>query len=881
MQLLWNEIQKKAAAFTKRWEGVHNEEALVKEFVLDFLKVFGIEDPEPAGRFEHKVKMPDGFGKIDYLWCGKIAFMMKSRGKDLDEAYKQLKNCILYLPEEEIPDLWLVCDFENIHLWRRSIKKDWSFKTAALGRHIKKFAGIAGYSIGRKRDDQVEVNVKAAEKMARLHDVLKAHGYTGHALEVYLVRLLFCMFAEDTGIFPKDSFYNYIERSNVNGSDLSERLARLFEVLDLPEEARAEHTVLTEEYRYFQYIGGKLFSDNLPLAEFNTEIRNILLDCAKFNWDKISPAVFGAMFQGVMDKEQRRNLGAHYTSEENILKLINPLFMDDLWREFEQKKANHTALKEFHVKISSLKFLDPACGCGNFLIIAYRELRLLELEILKMLSGSHDRKVHISFWTRVSIKQFYGIEYVDFPCQIARAGMWLMDHKMNLLVSEQFGQYLARFPLRQSAAVIQGSALRINWEDIVPKSELSYIFGNPPFAGRRYRTQDQISDVKQYFIYKDVDYAACWYIKAAKYIQGTYIKCAFVSTSSICQGEQASPIWKPMFEKYGIHINFGIPAFKWTNEARGKAAVHCIIAGFSLIESKNDLNHYLLKAPIVFIDARNTPLCKVPVMKNGNVPLDGDALKIEPEDIEKFSNCKFLKRLLGGEELLNNKRRFVLWLVGANPEELSRMPLIMERVELCKKLRLSMKDQGTRKLAAAPEIFRDINNPGKYIALPTVSSEKRRYIPMAFFDGETIPTNQVQTIPDAELYHFGILSSSTHMAWVRVICGRLKSDYRYSKEIVYNNFPWPDADDKQISGIEKLAQAVLDARAMFADFSLADLYDPPAMPPELLKAHLNLDRAVMKLYRFYGDKTDEASIAASLMKRYQEIVKKIEGDDIF
>jgi hypothetical protein len=871
----WNEISKKAIAFSKRWEGAHNEEAQSQAFVIDFLKVFGVEDPEAVGDFEYKVKMADGYGKIDYLWKGKIAIEMKSKGKNLDAAFNQLITYICSLPNVEVPDLWLVCDFKNIRLYNRSINKSCDFETKVLSDNIKRFSDIAGYGTEIERIDKIQVNIHAAGKMAMLHDALKARGYLGHDLEVYLVRLLFCMFAEDSGIFPKYSFLDYIGKSKKDGSDLHILLENLFDVLNMPQEIRDAQLGLSDEFKFFQYINGNLFKHRLRLASFDIKMRGILLDCLNFDWSQISPAIFGAMFQGVMDKEKRREIGAHYTSEENILKLINPLFMDDLRREFKKCKSTQKDLKEFHKKISELKFLDPACGCGNFLIIAYRELRLLELEILNML---YEKKVHISFLVRVNVEQFYGIEYEDFPCQIAKVGMWLVDHQMNLLVSRKFGDYFVRLPLSEGANITQGNALRVKWEDIVPNSELSYIFGNPPFAGRRYRTDEQIAEVKDYFKYKDVDYVACWYVKSAQYIQNTTIKCAFVSTSSICQGEQVKPIWKPLFDKYGLHINFSIPSFKWSNEGTGKAAVYCIIIGFSLIKTKNDLNPYLLQAPVVFIGVRSKPLCDVPIMKNGNVPLDGDTLKIEPEDYEKFKNCKCIKRLLGGEELVNNTNRYVLWLVGANPKELRNMPLVLERVEKCRAYRLKLKDQGSRKLAETPTTFRDKNNPDRYIALPLICTEKRKYIPMGFFDGDTIPTNQVQTIPHATLYHFGILMSSVHMAWVKTVCGRLGTGYRYSKDIVYNNFPWPEATDQQKSVIEILAQGVLEARNLYEDSSLADLYDPLTMPQELLKVHQDLDRAVMKLYGFRDKKSDDGAIVVSLMKIYQEILKNDEEE---
>jgi hypothetical protein len=460
---------------------------------------------------------------------------------------------------------------------------------------------------------------------------------------------------------------------------------------------------------------------------------------------------------------------------------------------------------------------------------------------------------------------------------------------MNLLVAQEFGQYYVRLPLTQSATIVYGNAHRIDWESIVPKEELSYIMGNPPYGGRRYRTDDQIEEVAQYFSYKDIDYVACWFKNAAQYIHNTEIECAFVSTNSISQGEQVAALWEGLSQQYNIKINFAYQDFKWSNEAKGKAAVHCVIIGFSTYDRPakrlycyddkkevtsiiaNHINGYLCDAPDVFIKIRSMPLCDAPLMKNGNVPLDGDALKIEEADYEEFKDCKYVKRLLGGQELVYNEKRYVLWLVGANPAELQRMPHVMRRIEMCRKARLAMKDVGTRKLAEKPTLFRDTNNPERYLALPMVSTERRKYIPMAYLDGNTIPTNQVQIIPNATLYHFGILTSIVHMAWMRVVCGRLQIHYRYSKDIVYNNFPWPDATNDQKAAIENLAQGVLDARAKFPESSLADLYDPLTMPPELLKAHKELDRAVMKLYKFPIKDNTEVAIVAKLMVMYQKL----------
>ncbi len=623
-------------------------------------------------------------------------------------------------------------------------------------------------------------------------------------------------------------------------------------------------------------------------------MRQTLLDCCAFDWNKISPAIFGAMFQGVMDKKQRRELGAHYTSEENILKLINPLFMDALWREFDRVKAVPARLDAFHHKIASLKFLDPACGCGNFLIITYRELRLLELEILKMKTNTGQRHLDISTMLKVSVEQFYGIEYEDFPCQIAQVGMWLMDHQMNLRVADMFGMYYARLPLTQSATIVHANALRMDWEDVVPAKELSYILGNPPFVGARIMSAEQKDDLLH--VFEDtknagnLDYVCCWYKKAVEIMQkNRRISTALVSTNSIAQGEQVAILWKPFFDK-GIHIHFAYRTFKWSNEAKGKAAVHCVIVGFGMQKQtdnfivNNDTRHkaeningYLIDASNICIESRKKPLCAVPEIGIGNKPIDGgyylftEAEKNEFVKKEPLSE-KYFRKWLGSEEFINGKVRYCLWLGDCPPSELKSMPECLKRVDAVKQYRLASKSAPTRKLADKPRRFHVENMPtSEYIVIPEVSSENRYYIPLGFLSPDILSSNLVKIIPNATLYHFGILTSSVHMAWTRAVAGRLKSDYRYSKDIVYNNFPWPEADGKQKATIEPLAQAVLDARALFPESSLADLYDPLTMPPELLKAHQKLDRAVMKLYGFKANMA-EAEVVAKLFERYQRLV---------
>jgi len=900
MPLPWEQIQSNAVTFSRRWKDAWDEKSEAQGFVEALLRVFGVDDSRAVGRFEERALRESGRGFMDYFWAGTIAIEMKTRGKDLERAYSQLADYLMHLPEDEVPELWMVSDFETIILWRRSTKQRVEFKTKDLKKHIRQFADIAGYDTQAIREDQLEINVKAAEKMARLHDALKGYGYEGHDLEVYLVRLLFCLFADDTGIFQQDTLYEYFEQSRPDGSDISERIAKLFNVLNMPDEVRAKRTLLGEALKQFRYINGGLFEATLPAPEFDAKMRQLLLECLNFNWSKISPAIFGAMFQGVMDKQQRRELGAHYTSEENILKLINPLFMDDLWAEFHQVKYDARKLETFHRKIAGLKFLDPACGCGNFLIVTYGKLRELEFEILKMkLSEAAYSQMRfgenpLEHEILVNVNQFYGIEYEDFPCQIAQVGMWLMDHQMNNRVADYFGIPFVRLPLRHSATIVNGNALRLDWEGIVPKAQLSYILGNPPFNGARMMSAVQKSDMLHVFgeDWKGVgnlDYVTAWYKKAADLIQNTFIRVAFVSTNSVTQGEQVALLWKPLFAD-GIKIDFGYRTFKWSNEGKGKAAVHCVIVGFSLAIIKNNLyiydgeekieaqniNGYLMDGPDIFVGSRNTPICAVPSIGIGNKPIDGGNFLFTEEEKDAFlakepKAEKYFRKWLGADEFINGWCRYFLFLRDCPPSELRKMPECIKRVEAVRNVRLASKSEGTRKIAETPLRFHVENIPTtSYIVIPEVSSERRKYIPFGFMTPDVLCSNKLRLMPEGTQYHFGILSSNVHMAWTRAVTGRLKSDFQYSVNVVYNNFPWPTSTDAQKAAIEAAAQGVLDARAMFPDCSLADLYDPNTMPPELNKAHKKLDKAVWAAYGFTPrTHKSEASVVAALMEMWR------------
>jgi len=898
MQLSWIEIQSRALQFSKKWKDAKDEASEAQSFLNEFFEIFGV-DRKRIATFEKKVPMSSNRnGYIDLLWKGVILVEMKSFGKSLDKAYAQAKDYAFHLEDEELPEYIMVSDFHNIRLYRLTTGQIWNFKTSQLHKHVKLFADLAGYKAAIVRPTDKEVDIKAAETMAKLHDILKAHGYEGHQLEVYLVRLLFCMFADDTGIFEKNIFFDYISDSKEDGSDLSARIARLFEVLDTPPEIRAKQTMLSDELKRFTYINGKLFNERLAFADYDKKMRKMLLECCTLDWGYISPAIFGAMFQGVMNPKERRELGAHYTSEENILKVIKPLFLDELWKEFEFYKGNSKQLQKFHEKLSKLKFLDPACGCGNFLIITYRELRRLELEILKMvIDNSRQLIMDISPYCLVNVNQFYGIEIEEFPCQIAQTGMWLIDHQMNTLVAEHFGLYYARLPLQQSATIINDNALTIDWESVVPKTELNYILGNPPFGGARIMDQTQKKELLT--VFNDIkgagnlDYVTAWFSKAAAYIQNTKNKVAFVSTNSISQGEQPGILWGFLFDKYDIEIDFAYRTFKWSNEARGNAAVHCVIIGFSngpkglkkklyvdkMAFDVSNISPYLVEGSNATVTRRGMPIGNCPEIIFGSMPNDGGFLILNSSEKQELvdkdpASEKWIRPFMMGHDFLHNTERYCLWLEGITPKELKDMPLVMARVDKTRLARAKSKRAATRELSNTPTLFGEIRQPDKnYIAFPAVSSERRKYIPIGYLNKDVIAGNKLFVIPDAKLYHFGIITSSVHMAWIRTVAGRLKSDYNYSAGIVYNNFPWPEPTDKQKEDIEKAAQAVLETRALFPDSSLGKLYDPLTMPPELVKAHNNLDRAVMAAYGMKGMKS-ETEIVSLLMERYQQLVSR-------
>ena len=877
MPLSWNEIKSRSVKFSKDWENETDESAESQTFINEFFNVFGVSRRKVA-YFEKPVKKIDGRdGYIDLLWPGHILIEHKSKGKNLEKARNQAIAYSFGLKEEDLPRYILVCDFDQFNFYDQDEGTQHSFTLKDLVKNVKLFSFIAGYQTSTFKDED-PVNIEAAEKIGKLHDKLKAIGYAGHALEVYLVRIVFCLFADDTNIFNKAIFEDYIKlNTKEDGSDLAHHLSTLFHILNTYEKYRLKN--LNESLAEFPYVNGKLFEESLPPASFDSEMRNILLDCCSLNWSKISPAIFGSMFQAVMNPEERRNLGAHYTSEKNILKVIKPLFLDELQNEFESIKNSKKKLIDFHKKLSTLTFLDPACGCGNFLVITYRELRLLEIEILRKLYDPQKPQFNIKEIVWIDIDQFYGIEIEEWPARIAEVAMWLIDHQMNIKISEEFGEYFVRLPLKKSASIHNVNALRTDWETIISKDQLSYILGNPPFSGKHLQDKEQKEDVSNIFYGVKgsgvLDYVTCWYIKAAQYIQNTNIKVSFVSTNSISQGEQVGVLWNELFKNYNIKIHFAHRTFKWTNEAKGKAAVHVVIIGFANHDTNEkylfeyddiktephvrkvfNLSPYLVAGKDLIIKSNKKPISYVPEMLKGSQPTDdGNLLLNNNEKIEFLKSepqaKKFIKPFISAREFLHNDRRWCFWLVDAKPEELRDCSNLLKKVDAVKKFRLKSKKASTVKWAKMPTLFTEIRQPKtNYILLPRHSSENRKYIPIGYFDKNHIVADSCNSIPSATIYHFGFLTSEMHMTWVKFTCGRLESRFRYSNDIVYNNFPWPlNPTEKQIKTVEEKAQKVLDVRKEFPNSSLADLYDPLTMPPALVKAHQEIDKAVDLCYR--------------------------------
>ncbi|MCD8073747.1 MAG: methylase [Lachnospiraceae bacterium] len=919
--------QKAAAkAFSEHWKGRGYEKGESQSFWLELLQsVYGVESPTQFIVFEEQVHLDHTSFIEGMIPSTRVKIEQKDLGKDLKKPIKQsdgtfltpfqqAKRYIVELPADKHPRWVVTCNFAEF--WVYDMNKPGGepeiIKLEDLPKEYYRLQFLVDTG-NEHLKREMEVSIAAGEIVGLLYDAF-ARQYRDptskkamHSLNVLCVRLVFCLYAEDAGIFGwHGMFHDYLAESDTR--HMRKAMMELFQILDTPVEERDPYLVEDNpELAAFPYVNGGLFSDeDIEIPPFTDEIRELLLDKAStgFDWSEISPTIFGAVFESTLNPETRRSGGMHYTSIENIHKVIDPLFLDDLKREFAEicavpvAKTKERKLRDFQKKLASASYLDPACGSGNFLTESYLSLRRLENEVLRELSHGQISFGDVNYNPlQVSPSQFYGIEINDFAVTVAKTALWIAESQMMKETESIVLMHLDFLPLKSYTNIVEGNALRMNWEDVVPKHKLSWCMGNPPFVGYSLQSKEQKDDILSIYVdekgkpYKTagkIDYVAGWYFKAAQLMQGTNIRTAFVSTNSITQGEQVAGVWKPLYDRFKIHIDFAHRTFRWDSEVSLKAHVHCVIVGFSAVPNQkpkqlfdsdrvrivDNINAYLIDAPSVFVENRKVPISDVPLMTTGNRPADGGHLIIEANEYDDFikeepAAQKYIKKLIGSAEFINNKKRWCLWLVGATPAELRKMPLVMKRVQACKEDRENAPDAGRRKLALQPTLFRETNNPTSFIVVPAVSSERRRYVPIGFLNSDTIATNLVLIIPDATLYHFGVLTSNVHMAWMRAVCGRLKSDYRYSKDVVYNNFPWPTPTDAQKAKIEQTAQAILDARALYPDSSLADLYDELTMPPELRKAHQNNDRAVMQAYGFSVKDMTESSCVAELMKMYQ------------
>ena len=917
------EQQNAAKEFIQRWTGNGYEKGDTQKFWLELLqKVFGISDPYAYAEFEDRV-LVDNTNFMDvYLPETRVLIEQKSLNKDLGAPivqsngekitpFLQARKYIAGLPLSRHPRWVVTCNFREF--WVYDMEQPHSEPQIILLANLESELYRLNFLVDRGSEHikrEMDVSVKAGNLVGIIYDKLleqyidKNDPETLRSLNILCVRLVFCLYAEDALLFGrKTAFHDYL--SQYPAKDLRRALIDLFAVLDTPFDARDPY--LDDALKAFPYVNGGLFSADrrLVIPQFTEELKELLLAKASddFDWSEISPTIFGAVFESTLNPETRRSGGMHYTSIENIHKVIDPLFLNDLNDEFDdivripQERQQTAKLNAFQDKLASLTFFDPACGSGNFLTESYISLRRLENKVIALRNKGQIVMGDIDNPIKVDIHQFYGIEINDFAVSVATTALWIAEQQMLQETARLVQFNIEPFPLKAYHNIHEGNALRVDWSDIIAPDKLNYIMGNPPFVGANMMNDEQRADLRVIFGQKwknigEMDYVTGWYMKSAQLMKGHSIRTALVSTNSISQGEQVANLWKPLFEQYGVHIDFAYRTFRWDSEADIKAHVHCVIIGFSIAEHNrlktiylsdaqsieaNNINAYLMDAPDVFIESRSKPLCDVPAIRKGNQPTDGGNLIIEAEDLAAFLQRepnaeRFIKRLIGAKEYINNQRRYCLWLKDATPAELRQMPAVMERIEGVREMRMASSDAATRKLADTPWLFRETNNPETFIIVPSVSSEKRRYVPMGFLTRETIPTNLVLIIPNASLFHFGILTSNVHMAWMRAVCGRLEMRYRYSKDVVYNNFPWPDPTEEQKARIEQTAQAILDARAKYPDCSLADLYDEVTMPVELRRAHQENDRAVMAAYGF-STKITESACVAELFKMYQELTK--------
>lgn len=920
------EMEKRTAAkaFAADWQGRGDEKQETQAFWMALLqKVFGVAEPDKYIEFEVRVKLSHTSFIDGLIKDTRVLIEQKGQEIDLRKGYKQSDGSMLtpyqqarryagYLPHDQNPRWIVVCNFQEFHIHDMNRPND--APEVVLLADLEKEYSRLNFLVDTGDENikrEMEISMQAGELVGKLYDAFMkqykepASERTLKSLNMLCVRLVFCLYAEDAGIFGRNNmFHDYLRNRGMQNGRRA--LRDLFRMLDQKPAERDPYLADDDpDLAAFPYVNGGLFSDEtIEIPPFNEEIYDLLLARASedFNWSEISPTIFGAVFESTLNPDTRRKGGMHYTSIENIHKVIDPLFLDDLHAELDEIrqipviKTREKRLLSFQEKMASFKFLDPACGSGNFLTETYLSLRKLENEVLKEMFGGQIMLGVAMEPIRVSISQFYGIEINDFAATVAKTALWIAESQMMKQTEDIVHINLDFLPLKSYVNIVEGNALRIDWETVVPKAELSYIMGNPPFVGARLMSEAQKDDVNTVFPgWKNIgnlDYVCCWYKKAADLMKGTAIRTALVSTNSVTQGESVALLWKPLFES-GVHIDFAHRTFRWDSEAKSKAHVHCVIVGYSCAprnkqrciyvdgraQIASNINGYLLDADDVFVESRSKPICDVPEIGIGNKPIDGGNYLFTEEEKDEFIKkesdaAAWFKPWYGSQEFINQKPRYCLWLGECPPNVLRKMPECMKRVEAVRNFRLSSTSAGTVKLAERPTRFHVENMPTDiYLLIPKVSSERRRYVPMGVMTADTLCSDLVFIIPNASRYHFGILTSNVHMAWMRTVCGRLKSDYRYSKDIVYNNFPWPTPTDAQKAKIEQTAQAILDARALYPDCSLADLYDEVTMPVELRKAHQQNDKAVMEAYGMPVKGTTESTCVAELMRRYQELTR--------
>lgn len=904
MHLSWNEVRSRAARFAKDWQDAAYEKGETQSFYNAFFEIFGVRRRSVARYEEHVRRLDNRSGFIDLFWPGVLIIEQKSAGRDLTIAYGQAGEYFDSLPERDRPRYILVSNFQSFELHDLDTDEQTSFALADLPANVESFGFILGVQ-RRTFRDQDPVNIEVSESMGRLHDVLEESGYSDHDLKVFLARMVFCLFADDTGIFePRDIFLDLLEtRTREDGSDLGGWLARLFQVLNTPVGQR--QVKLDEDLSRFPYVNGDLFKERLTIPDFDTDMRMALLEAGRFDWSAISPAIFGSLFQSVMNPDERRAQGSHYTTEKNILKVIEPLFLDDLREEFERLRVRkdsrrRSELKDFQKRLGGMKFFDPACGCGNFLIIAYRELRQLEIEVIRELCRGRDDDTrwlfdaaeHLSW---ITVDQFYGIEIGEFSVRIAETALWMMDHIMNNRLSLAFGQSYARIPLEGSPHIRHADALEMDWADFLPPEECSCVFGNPPFVGAKLQSAKQRAQVRRIAALGKtggtLDYVTAWFLKAGEYVQRGSARIGFVATNSITQGEQVAQLWPLLLKRTRLEIAFAHRTFAWGSDARGKAHVHVVILGLDrqenaraakLLFSYSDINGepeetwhavlspYLFDAsglaqPHLTVREESSPINGMGKLIIGSKPIDDgqyiftanqrSALQAAEPDAEQF-----MRPFVGAREYLQGGKRWILALQDAPPERLSRLPQVRERIAAVRRYRESSKSKPTQKLAETPKLYHvNVLPKAPFLVIPKVSSERRAYVPIGWMEPPAIPSDLVFVLQNANLADFALLTSAMHMTWLRHVGGRLKSDYRYSIGLAYNTFPTPPKDSDR-SKLEPFAQAVLDARAAHPDARLADLYDPDLMPPDLRRAHQHLDRAVDRLYRVKGFSSERERI---------------------